>query len=106
MSVFRAYRETAQKLVDGAEVVVGDLLEPTIVYRVVTGCWRVYFGMSVTAGYLESERDHGSSRSGTWSQRSGQHVPRAVSQMSIQNTTPSLSSGRIGSALMFVLIHQ
>src|SRR5258705_10330953 len=38
----------------GAEVVVGDLLEPADVYRVVNGCRRVYFGMSVSAGYLEA----------------------------------------------------
>ena len=38
----------------GAEVVVGDLLEPADVCRVVYGCRRVYFGMSVSAGYLEA----------------------------------------------------
>ena len=38
----------------GAEVVVGDLLEPPDVYRVVSGCRRVYFGMSVSGGYLEA----------------------------------------------------
>src|SRR6476646_219755 len=38
----------------GAEVVVGDLLEPADVYRVVSGCRRVYFGMSVSPGYLEA----------------------------------------------------
>src|SRR5215475_1435408 len=38
----------------GAEVAVGDLLEPADVYRVVSGCRRVYFGMSVSAGYLEA----------------------------------------------------
>src|SRR3977135_1999299 len=38
----------------GAQVVVGDLLEPGDVYRVVSGCCRVYFGMSVSAGYLEA----------------------------------------------------
>src|SRR5258707_2174490 len=38
----------------GAEVVVGDLLEPADVYRVVSGCRRVYFSMSVSAGYLEA----------------------------------------------------
>jgi nucleoside-diphosphate-sugar epimerase len=38
----------------GAEVVVGDLLEPTDVYRVVNGCGRVYFGMSLSPGYLEA----------------------------------------------------
>src|SRR5215212_11740121 len=38
----------------GAEVVVGDLLEPADVSRVVSGSRRVYFGMSVSAGYLEA----------------------------------------------------
>src|SRR5262249_49517225 len=38
----------------GAEVVAGDLLEPTDVFRVVKGCQRVYFSMSVSAGYLEA----------------------------------------------------
>jgi uncharacterized protein YbjT (DUF2867 family) len=39
---------------EGAEVVVGDLLEPGDVYRVVSGSRRVYFGMSVSPGYLEA----------------------------------------------------
>jgi hypothetical protein len=47
-------RNRAEAGGQGAEVVVGDLLEPADVYRVVTGCWRVYFGMSVSAGYLEA----------------------------------------------------
>jgi len=38
----------------GAEVVIGDLLEPADVYRVVSGCRRIYFGMSVSTGYLEA----------------------------------------------------
>src|SRR4030081_3643595 len=38
----------------GAEGGVGDLFEPADVYRVVSGCRRVYFGMSVSAGYLEA----------------------------------------------------
>src|ERR1700716_4296103 len=38
----------------GAEVVVGDLLEPADVYRVVSGCRRGYFGMSVSAGDPEA----------------------------------------------------
>jgi hypothetical protein len=67
-------RETAQKLVDGAEVVAGDLLELADVYRVVTG---------LLAGLLRhvhirrlpgSDRDHGGGRLGIWSQRSGQHI--------------------------------
>ncbi len=39
---------------DGVEVVVGDLLEPAEVDRVVSGCRRVCFGMSVSDGYLEA----------------------------------------------------
>src|SRR6187549_48420 len=38
----------------GAEVVVGDLLEPADVLRGVNGVQRIYFGMSVSAGYLEA----------------------------------------------------
>src|SRR2546430_17643261 len=38
----------------GAEVVVGDLLEPADVYRVVSGCRRGYFGMFLFAGGLEA----------------------------------------------------
>jgi len=73
----------------GAEVVVGDLLEPADVYRVVSGCRRVYFSMSVSAGYLEATvimaavaREVGVNALVNMSQMT-------VSQMSIQNTTPS-----------------
>src|SRR5258708_33298669 len=38
----------------GAQVVAGDLLDPGDVYRAVSGCGRVYFGMSVSARYLEA----------------------------------------------------
>src|SRR5215470_14584022 len=73
----------------GAEVVVGDLLEPADVARVVNGCRRVYFGLSVSAGYLEATvlmatvaRDVGVHALVNMSQMT-------VSQMSIQHTTPS-----------------
>src|SRR4029450_2247734 len=73
----------------GAEVVVGDLLEPADVYRVVSGCRRVYFGMSVSAGCLEATvtmtavaREVGVDALVNMSQMT-------VSQMSIQHTTPS-----------------
>src|SRR6478672_10108729 len=73
----------------GAEVVVGNLLEPGDVYRVVSGCCRVYFGMSVSAGYLEAAltmaavaREAGVNALVNMSQMT-------VSGMSIQNTTPS-----------------
>jgi uncharacterized protein YbjT (DUF2867 family) len=73
----------------GAEVVVGDLLEPADVYRAVSGCGRVYFGMSVSPGYLEASvtmaavaREVGVDALVNMSQMT-------VSQMSIHNTTPS-----------------
>jgi uncharacterized protein YbjT (DUF2867 family) len=73
----------------GAEVVVGDLLEPAHVYRVVSGCRRVYFGMSVSAGYLVATvtmaavaREVGVDALVNMSQMT-------VSEMSIHNTTPS-----------------
>src|SRR2546426_1779615 len=73
----------------GAEVVVGDLLAPAGVARVVRGCRRVYFGMSVSAGYLEATvlmaavaRDVGVDALVNMSQMT-------VSQMSLQHTPPS-----------------
>lgn len=73
----------------GAEVVVGDLLEPTDVLRVVRGCRRVYFGMSVSAGYLEASvtmaavaREVGVAALVSMSQMT-------VSEMSLENTTSS-----------------
>ena len=73
----------------GAEVVVGDLLDPADVSRIVSGCRRVYFGMSVSAAYLEATvtmaavaRDIGVDALVNMSQMT-------VSEMSIQNTTSS-----------------
>src|SRR5438045_9312488 len=73
----------------GAAVVVGDLLEPADVYRVASGSRRVYFGMSVSPGYLEATvtmaavaRELGVDALVNMSQMT-------VSQMDIRNTTPS-----------------
>jgi uncharacterized protein YbjT (DUF2867 family) len=73
----------------GAEVVVGDLLEPGDVYRAVSGSSRVYFGMSVSAGYLEAAmtvvaaaREAGVSVLVNMSQMT-------VSEMNLQSTTSS-----------------
>jgi NAD(P)H dehydrogenase (quinone) len=41
-------------LATGAEVVVGDLTRPGDVARALAGCRRLYFGMSVSAPYLEA----------------------------------------------------
>src|ERR1700681_2234211 len=73
----------------GAEVVVGDLLEPGDVYRVVSGCRRGYFGLVLSARDLGASvtmaavaREVGVNALVNMSQMT-------VSQMSIQNTTSS-----------------
>lgn len=73
----------------GAEVVVGDLLEPADVYRVVSGCRRVYFGMSVSAEYLEATVTMGAVCREIGVDALVNMSQMTVSQMSIQNTTPS-----------------
>jgi uncharacterized protein YbjT (DUF2867 family) len=73
----------------GAEVVVGDLLEPADVYRVVRGCPRVYFGMSVSPGYLEATVTMAAVAREVEVNALVNMSQMTVSQMSIQNTTPS-----------------
>ncbi len=73
----------------GAEVVVGDLLEPADVYRVVSGCRRVYFGMSVSSVYLEATVTMAAVARETGVDALVNMSQMTVSQMSIQNTTPS-----------------
>ena len=98
--VRRADDRAAALRAAGAEVVLGDLLEPGDVYRVVSGCRRVYFGMSVSAGYLEATvtmaavaREVGVNALVNMSQMT-------VSEMSIQNTTPSRFKRSIFSSLL------
>ncbi|MCI0690364.1 MAG: NAD(P)H-binding protein, partial [Sporichthyaceae bacterium] len=73
----------------GAEVMIGDLLEPADVYRAVSGTRRVYFGMSVSPGYLEATvtmaavaRELGVESLVNMSQMT-------VSEMDVHHTTPS-----------------
>ena len=73
----------------GAEVVIGDLLEPADVLRVVSGCRRVYFGMSVSAGYLEASVTMAAVAREVGVEALVNMSQMTVSQMSIQNTTPS-----------------
>jgi uncharacterized protein YbjT (DUF2867 family) len=73
----------------GAEVVLGDLLEPADVLRVVSGCRRVYFGMSVAAGYLEASVTMAAVAREVGVEALVNMSQMTVSQMSIQNTTPS-----------------
>lgn len=73
----------------GAEVVVGNLLDLHDAYRVLDGCRRVYFSMSVDSTYLEATtnvavvcKHHGVDAFVNMSQMT-------VSQMSIHETTDS-----------------
>ncbi|HLZ66495.1 MAG TPA: NAD(P)H-binding protein [Aliidongia sp.] len=73
----------------GAEVVQGDLTDLASMHRAIEGCARVYFGMSVSANYLEATvnmaavaRHHGVEAFVNMSQMT-------VTQMSITETTDS-----------------
>src|SRR6202049_5092888 len=73
----------------GAEVVAGDLTDLASMHRVIEGCRRIYFGMSVSAAYLEATmniaavaRHHGLEAFVNMSQMT-------VTQMSISETTNS-----------------
>src|SRR5712672_335476 len=73
----------------GAEVVQGDLTDRASMHRAVEGCARIYFGMSVSAAYLEATvntaavaRHHGVEAFVNMSQMT-------VTQMSISETTDS-----------------
>src|ERR1700719_2363013 len=73
----------------GAEVVQGDLTDLASMHRVIEGCGRIYFGMSVSAVYLEATvntaavaRHHGVEAFVNMSQMT-------VTQMSISETTNS-----------------
>jgi uncharacterized protein YbjT (DUF2867 family) len=73
----------------GAEVVVGDLTDLAAMHRAIEGCARIYFGMSVSAAYLEATvnlaavaRHHGVEAIVNMSQMT-------VTEMSITETTDS-----------------
>src|SRR5206468_9816157 len=73
----------------GAEVVIGDLLEPADVFRVVSGCRRVYFGMSVSPGYLEASVTMAAVAREVGVEALVNMSQMTVSEMRIRNTTPS-----------------
>jgi uncharacterized protein YbjT (DUF2867 family) len=73
----------------GAEVVKGDLTELASMHRAIEGCRRIYFGMSVSAAYLEATintaavaRHHGVEAFVNMSQMT-------VTQMNIRESTNS-----------------
>jgi uncharacterized protein YbjT (DUF2867 family) len=79
--------EALRKL--GAEVVLGDLTDLAFMHRAIEGCSRIYFGMSISAAYLEATvnvaavaRHHGVEVIVNMSQMT-------VSQMAINDTTGS-----------------
>src|ERR1700720_3071540 len=73
----------------GAQVVVGNLLEPGDVYRAVSGCSRVYFSMSVSAGYLEAAVTMAAAAREAAVSALVNISQMTVSEMSLQKTTPS-----------------
>src|ERR1700730_16924577 len=73
----------------GAQVVVGDLLEPGDVYRIVSGCSRVFFGMSVSAGYLEAALTMAAVAREARVNALVNMSQMTVSEMSTGNTSPS-----------------
>lgn len=89
-SLVRREDERAEALrVLGAEIVQGDLTDLDAAHRAIEGCARIYFGMSVSAAYLEATvniaavaRHHGVEAFVNMSQMT-------VSQMNITETTDS-----------------
>ena len=73
----------------GAEVVVGDLLEPADVLRVARGCRRVYFGMSVSAGYLEATVTMAAVAREVGVEALVNMSQMTVSEMTLENNSPS-----------------
>src|SRR6516225_3314729 len=73
----------------GAEVVIGNLLEPADVLRVVSGCSRIYFGMSGSPAYLEATMTMAVVARHVGVESFVNMSQMTVSQMTIQNTTPS-----------------
>src|SRR5260370_5860693 len=73
----------------GAQVVVGDLLEPGDVYRVVSGCGRVYFSTSPSAEYLAATVTMAAAARAAGDNALVIMSQMTVSELSIQNTTPS-----------------
>jgi uncharacterized protein YbjT (DUF2867 family) len=73
----------------GADVVQGDLLEPSDVHRAVHGCRKVYFGMSVSPAYLEASVTMAAVAREVGVEALVNISQMTVSQMSIQNTTRS-----------------
>jgi uncharacterized protein YbjT (DUF2867 family) len=74
----------------GAEVVVGDLTRPADVLRALQGCKRMYFGMSVSASYLEATVATAAAARAHGNMEAFVNISQmTVSQMSLTETTDS-----------------
>jgi len=73
----------------GAEVVTGDLLDLGDVHRVMEGCGRIYFSMSVSAPYLEATVNTAAVAKHQGVEAFVNISQMTVSQMSITETTTS-----------------
>ena len=75
----------------GAEVVVGDLTRAGDVARALAGCRRLYFGMSVSAPYLEATVTAAAAARARGDLEVFVNISQmTVSQMSLAETTDSL----------------
>src|SRR3984893_16348558 len=79
--------ETLRRL--GAEVVQGDLTGLTSMHRAIEGCARIYFGMSVSAAYLEATVNTAAVARHHCVEAFVNVSQMTVSQMSITETTDS-----------------
>jgi uncharacterized protein YbjT (DUF2867 family) len=87
--VHREDKRAAELRAAGAEVVVGDLLEPADVYRIVRGCARVYFGMSVSDTHLQAAVTMATVAREVGVRALVNMSQMTVSEMSVQNSTTS-----------------
>src|SRR3981189_391024 len=73
----------------GAEVVEGDLTDLASMHRAIEGCGRIYFGMSVSAAYLEATINTASVARHRGVEALVNMSQMTVTQMSISETTNS-----------------
>jgi len=89
-AMVRRLDDRSQALVNlGAEVVVGDLTDLQDVNRVIEGCRRIYFGMSVSSSYLEATVNVAASAKYYGIELLVNMSQMTVSEMGVTATTPS-----------------
>jgi uncharacterized protein YbjT (DUF2867 family) len=73
----------------GAEVIQGDLTDLSSMHRAIEGCSRIYFGMSVSASYLEATVNTAAVARHLGVEAFVNMSQMTVTQMSITETTDS-----------------